>query len=149
MTVSLSTNFASQRWAYDILSPSTTSVCWNGGSGWAPKGTTLLPISDAMKTGVTYYWRILATYNDGSTVTGTDVTGIPFLISAPPPPTPTLISPANGAIVYSSSQNPCFSWSMSNNASFSYYTITVSTTPDFPTTRWAYQINSISTTNVC
>lgn len=146
ITVSLSTNFPTQRWAYDITSSSTTSVCWNGGSGWVPKGTAPLPITDAMKVGVTYYWRALATYNDGSTVTGTEVTGIPFTIIRP---TPSPVSPSNGATITSSSQNPCFSWSMPANADFGYYTITLSTTTNFPATRWAYQINSISTTSLC
>lgn len=147
ITVSLSTNFPDQRWAYDVMSMSTTSVCWNGGSGWVPKGTNSKPLTDAMKTGVTHYWRALATFNDGSTVTGTEITGIPFSIVKP---SPSPVSPANGAIVDASTQNPCFSWSMSSNSEFSYYTVTLSTTTDFPSTRWtAPFIYSISTTNVC
>ncbi|MDO8336345.1 MAG: hypothetical protein Q7T74_06215 [Candidatus Saccharibacteria bacterium] len=146
VTVSLSTNFPNQRWAYDVTSAATTSVCWNGGSGWSPKGTNLLPLSDAMKPGITYYWRVLATYNDGSTVIGTDVTGIPFSVVRP---TPSPIAPENGATVTYSAQNPCFSWSMPSNSQFSYYTITLSTTTNFPVTRWAYQINSIATTSLC
>ncbi len=146
VTVSLSTNFPDQRWAYDITAINTTDICWNGGSGWVPKGTNPKPLSDAMKVGVTYYWRVLATYNDGSTVVGTDVAGVPFTLARP---IPSPISPTNGSIIYSSSEEPCFSWSMPNNAEFGYYTITLSTTTDFPTTRWAYQINSISTTRVC
>ncbi len=147
ITVSLSTNFPDQRWAYDVMSMSTTSVCWNGGSGWVPKGTNSKPLTDAMKSGVTHYWRALATFNDGSTVTGTEITGIPFSIVKP---SPSPVSPANGAIVDASTQNPCFSWSMSSNSEFSYYTVTLSPTTDFPSTRWtAPFIYSISTTNVC
>lgn len=129
------------------MSMSTTSVCWNGGSGWVPKGTNPKPLTDAMKSGVTYYWRALATFNDGSTVTGTEITGISFSLVKP---SPSPVAPANGAIVDASSQNPCFSWSMPANADFSYYTVTLSTTTDFPTTRWtAPFIYSISTTTTC
>lgn len=148
ITVSLSTNFPSQRWAYDIFTSSTTNVCWNGGSGWVAKGTTLplVPISEAMKVGVTYYWRVLATYHDGTTVVGTDVAGIPFTIARA---APSLNMPIDGATVFASSTNPCFSWSLPANPHFSFYTVTVSKTLDFPTTRWARTINSISTTSIC
>ena len=92
--------------------------------------------------GKKYYWHIYGS-NGTKSVENT------FTIIESARPAPIHLSPANGAVVNASSQNPCFSWSMSNASGFSNYTITVSTTPDFPTTRWQYQISSISSTSVC
>lgn len=92
--------------------------------------------------GKTYYWHIYG-QNGTKSVEST------FAVIDAARPVPIHISPADGATIYTSTQNPCFSWSMSNASGFSGYTIMVSTTPDFPTTRWQYQITSITTTSVC
>ncbi len=92
--------------------------------------------------GKKYYWHIYGS-NGTKSVENT------FTIIESARPAPIHNQPANGSVVNAGSQNPCFSWSMSNASGFSNYTITVSTTPDFPTRRWMYQLTSISATTVC
>jgi len=92
--------------------------------------------------GKKYYWHIYGT-NGTKSVENT------FTIIDSARPAPIHLSPVNGVVVNASTQNPCFSWSMSNASGFSLYTVMVSTTPDFPTSRWQYQISSISTTSIC
>lgn len=92
--------------------------------------------------GKKYYWHIYGT-NGTKSVENT------FTIIESARPAPIHLSPANGAVVSASSQNPCFSWSMSNASGFVDYTVTVSTTPDFPTSRWMYKLTSISSTSIC
>ncbi len=96
----------------------------------------------SLTNGKTYYWHIYG-QNGTKSVENT------FAIIDAARPVPIHVSPADGATIYASSQNPCFSWSMSNASGFSNYTIMVSTTPDFPTTRWQFQIASITTTSLC
>lgn len=96
----------------------------------------------SLTNGKTYYWHIYG-QNGTKSVENT------FAVIDAARPVPIHVSPADGAIIYASSQNPCFSWSMSNASGFSNYTIMVSTTPDFPTTRWQFQITSITTTSLC
>lgn len=96
----------------------------------------------SLTNGKTYYWHIYG-QNGTKSVEST------FAIIDAARPTPIHVLPADGTAIDASSQSPCFSWSMSSASGFSYYTVIVSTTPDFPTTRWAYQINSATTTNVC
>jgi len=64
-------------------------------------------------------------------------------------PTASLSSPSNGAVVNYSSSEPCFSWSVASDSTFTNYSIVVSTTPDLPTTRWQYQINNQLVTSAC
>lgn len=92
--------------------------------------------------GKKYYWHIYGT-------NGTKSAENTFTIIDSARPAPIHLSPANGVVVTASSQNPCFSWSMANANGFSLYTVTVSTTPDFPARRWMYQLTSISTTSIC
>lgn len=102
-----------------------------------PNGTP-----SSLTNGKTYYWHIYG-QNGTKSIENT------FAIIDTGRPTPIHNSPAEGAIVSASAQNPCFSWSMTNTSTFSSYTIMVATTPDFPTSRWQYQITSISSTSVC
>ncbi|WP_039912691.1 polymorphic toxin type 10 domain-containing protein [Cellvibrio mixtus] len=64
--VSTTPDFPSTRWQYQINSAATTSICWNNGSGWTPKGSTPPATPGPLQNGVTYYWRVLITYSDGA-----------------------------------------------------------------------------------
>jgi hypothetical protein len=46
-------------------------------------------------------------------------------------------------------KTPCFSWTPLNAPAFESYMITVSTTSDFPTTRWQYKLSDKSETSAC
>lgn len=96
----------------------------------------------SLTPGKQYYWHIYGT-NGTKSVENT------FTIIDAGRPTPIHNSPANGTVVSGNSQNPCFSWSMSNASGFTEYTVMVSTTPDFPTFRWMYKLTSISSTSTC
>lgn len=133
-----------------LLDSNLNRVGWD--STWVKKtrngvyiGTPLV-VPNATPASLTYgkkyYWHIVGS-NGTKSIENT------FTIIDSARPAPVHLLPSNSAVINASSQNPCFSWSMNNASGFSSYTIMVSTTPDFTTSRWQYQISSISTTSLC
>ncbi|MEM0953192.1 MAG: Ig-like domain-containing protein [Pseudomonadota bacterium] len=79
LTISLSEDFATQRWQLNNLTDA--SACWNDGSGdWEAKGTQPQPIPEALVDGTRYYWRVL-TYR-GAEIARSETRS--FVASVPP-----------------------------------------------------------------
>lgn len=58
LQLSLTPDFPTQRWLKVNLT--STSACWNNGSGWDPYGTSPLPVPVRLEPGKTYYWRVVS-----------------------------------------------------------------------------------------
>lgn len=106
--LSLTPDFPTQRWLKTNLT--STSACWNNGSGWDVYGTSPLPVPARLEPGKTYYWRVislngpLGSQTDSmhsETRTFTVIYGINLTIDSPT---------ANSTLT---TENPGFSWYVS------------------------------------
>lgn len=76
-----------------------------------------------------------------------DVAPIPKAVAIPS--IQLLSTPIDKAVVEIKDNNPCFSWDALSTSGFESYTVVVSTTTDFPATRWQHKLTDASATTVC